>query len=323
MPDLPRFVFLVHALSPLHRGAMGVPRGKLGLVLHHRDGTDPTDTTTLCHLRLDGVVEGSVIGIPLTPAQMLADPQRALDRMIAAVEGLEGVQAVGLGSLCAVIAGRGEELARQVTVPITTGAAATAWALAENTMALQPEGTIGIIGSRGPVGRSVAEILVESGASVLVDSKRTGRSLSIPHADGPEAVAQACGVVVGAGPTGASLDPAALQPGATLVDVAIPATIKGRVPAGVRVLSGEALAMPAGWRRGFWGSAYHLLAGYGFSQVYACLIEPLVMAATGRATPLALGRRVSRESVRDFGDAASALGFAPRQVSEHGLSRWF
>ena len=294
----------------------------MGLIFHQRDGSAPEDISTLCHFTLAGVAEGVVIGIPLTPAQMLADQELALDRMTTAVESLEGVAAVGLGSLCAVIAGRGEALAERVSVPITTGAAATAWALSENTLALEPDGLVGIIGSRGPVGRVVSEILSEAGIDILIDSKRTGRALKVTHAESAEAVAQQCSVVVGAGPTGASLDPAALQPGATLVDVAIPGTIKGRIPKGVRVLSGEAVLPPTGWNRGFWGSAYHLLAGYGYSQVYACLLEPLVMAAIGRQEPLALGRRVSAEQVRDFGQAATALGFSPRLIADHGFARW-
>jgi predicted amino acid dehydrogenase len=319
---LPRFAFLVHALSALHRGAMGVRQGRLGLILQQRDGSAVEDITPLCHLSLAGVAEGVVIGIPMTPEQMLADQELALSRMEAAVASLDGVAAVGLGSLCAVVAGRGEALSERVGVPITTGAAATAWALSENTLALKPEGLVGIIGSRGPVGGAVAEILSAAGVSVLVDSRRTGRALRVPHADSPEALAEVCDVLVGAGPTGASLESAALRPGMTVVDVAIPATIKGRAVGGVRVLSGEAVTPPPGWTRGFWGSAYHLLAGYGLSQVYACLLEPLVMAAVGQTEPLALGRQVSVEAVRRFGASASELGFVPCHVSDHGLSRW-
>ncbi len=321
-PALPRFAFLVHALSRFHRGAMGVPQGRLGLIFHRRDGSAVEDISTLCRFQLAGVAEGVVVGIPLTPEQMLTDQDLALERMVAAVASLDGVAAVGLGSLCAVIAGRGEALAERVSVPITTGAAATAWALSENTLALRPEGQVGIIGSRGPVGRVVSEILAAAGVSILVDSKRTGRSLKVPHADSPEAVAAACDVVVGAGPTGATLDPAALRPGATVVDVAIPATIRGAIPAGVRVLSGEAVTPAPGWTRGFWGSAYHLLAGYGYSQVYACLLEPLVLAASGQTEPLAQGRRVSAVAVARFGTAARAMGFSPCHVADHGLSRW-
>ncbi|MEC7946530.1 MAG: hypothetical protein VX265_03120, partial [Myxococcota bacterium] len=47
-------------------------------------------------------------------------------------------------------------------------------------------------------------------------------------------------------------------------------------------------------------------------QVYACLIEPLVMAAQGRREPYSLGRQLDPDDVVRFGEAASAYGFAPR-----------
>ncbi len=114
-----------------------------------------------------------------------------------------------------------------------------------------------------------------------------------------------------AGPTGGTLDPAVLEPGAVVVDVAIPGTLRGR-RRDVRVYAGEAVALPPGWDRGGWGHLFHLLAGYGPWQVFACLVEPLVLAVEGRRRPYALGRRVEPEDVRAFGRAAEALGFRPR-----------
>jgi predicted amino acid dehydrogenase len=55
-----------------------------------------------------------------------------------------------------------------------------------------------------------------------------------------------------------------------------------------------------------------VLAGYGPQQVYACLIEPLVLAVEGRAAPYALGRKLEAATVRQFAAQAEALGFQPR-----------
>ena len=94
----------------------GVRNLRLGLVLRQRDGTSPFDIGPLCRLGLPGVSEGLVMGIPLTPDQMLADQDRALVRLERAarlcMEADPELGAVGLGSLCAVVAGRGEALAR-------------------------------------------------------------------------------------------------------------------------------------------------------------------------------------------------------------------
>ena len=320
-----RFGFIVHALSPLHRAAIGVRAGNLQMALWRDDGVDPDGITRLCTLRLGDIV-GEVVAIPLTPDQMLADQQQALVRMVQAVESLGPVDAVGLGSLCAVVAGRGEALAEWVDIPITTGGAATAWALAENTLAATTNiaGPAAVIGARSPVGQAVCRILADSGRTVHTDSKRAARK--IDGAVGfkePTAAAEGCPIIVGAGPTGGTLPAAAVSAGATIVDVAIPGTIVGKLPAGCRVLSGEAMLTPRGWQARGWGRLYHLLAGYGLSQIYACLAEPLVMAALGRTAPMALGRRVSVDDVRLFGETARELGFSPVLLPEHGLQRWF
>jgi predicted amino acid dehydrogenase len=319
------FGFVVHALSPLHRAAIGVRGSNLRMALWRDDGVEPDGISSLCTLKL-GDITGEVIAIPLTPEQLLSDQQRALVRMVQAIEQLEPVDAVGLGSLCAVVAGRGEAVAEWVTPPVTTGGAATAWALSENARAViatQPPGPVALIGARSPVGQAVARILASDGVSLRLDSARAARG--IDGARGfktPEAAAEGCPIIVGAGPTGGTLAAAAVQPGTIVVDVAIPATIRGRLPAGVRVLSGEAMKTPPGWQAGGWGRAYHLLAGYGLSQVYACLAEPLVMASLKRREPLALGRKVALPDVRLFGEEATRLGFAPILLAEHGWKRW-
>lgn len=300
-------------------------------MLAYRDGTDPGDVSPLCRLGLEGVAEGVIVGIPMTPAQMLEDQERALTRMIRAVAVAGDVRAVGLGSLCAVVASRGEALAERVPMPVTTGAAATAWALWQNVRAVHAlrGGPVAIVGASGAVGGAVAALLAEEGVPLRLDHPRAARNLA--EAQGFSSPAEAvagCGLIVGAGPTGATLPAAAVSPGAIVVDVALPATILGRTPRGVRVLAGEAVSLPAGWRRDGWGQLYHLLAGYGPWQVFACLVEPLILAASGRDAPFALGRRVDPLTVRAFGEAAAALGFQPRlargwtKISQATLRSW-
>lgn len=313
----PRFAFLVHALSGPHQRILGLRHFTPGLALGRRDGTSPHDLGEIARVGLRNLVDGVVIDVPMTPEQMLADQGRALARMERAVRALQRagpVQAVGLGSLCAVVAGRGEALAERVDVPITTGGAATAWSLLENTRAVlaRRPGPVAVLGARSPVGRAVAALLSADGVPVVVDNKRAARGLAVEVATSPEEAARACPVVVGAGPTGGTLDPAALRPDAVLVDVAIPATPSGAVAPGVRCFAGEAVRVPPTWTRGGWGRIYQVIAGYGPFQVYACLIEPLVMAAQGRTRPYALGRSLDPDDVARFGEAATAYGFTPR-----------
>ena len=294
---------------------MGVRSANVELALGFDDGQGFEGVAEVCRLRLGDVAEGVVMGIPMDPHQLLEDQERALARMERAVALAGRLDAVGLGSLCAVVAGRGQGLAERVTPPVTTGAAATAWALWRNTHTLleaQPGACVAIVGSAGPVGSAVAALLRSDGVSVRVDHARTARRLGLEKLAGVEEAVAGAQIVVGAGPTGASLPAEAVRPGAVLIDVAIPDTLVGRPAPGVRVFAGEAVVPPAEWHAGGWGRVYQVLAGYGPTQVYACLIEPLVVAVDGRSEPYAQGRRLKPDTVLAFGEAAEALGFRPR-----------
>jgi len=273
-----------------------------------------------------------VVALPLGPEQMLTDQARALSMMEQAVElaGQDGpLDAVGLGSLCAVVASRGVALAEKLPMPVTNGGAATAWALLENTLAVWRHvgGPVAVIGASAPVGGVVAALLHAQGIPVVVSGRRAARGLDVRRCASPEEAVAACRVVVGAGPTGGNVTAAAAAPGTVVVDVALPGTLRGRIPRGVRVLAGEAVSLPPTWRRGFWGWLYHVLAGYGPTQAFACLIEPLVLAVQGRREPFSLGRRLGEADVRALGEGAARLGFVPRlssgwrQVSVASLPR--
>ena len=77
--------------------------------------------------------------------------------------------------------------------------------------------------------------------------------------------------------------------------------------------------MPDAWRRGVWGRVYHLVSGYGYRTVLACLVEPVVMAANHRTVPYGQGRSLDVADVLDFGKQAAKLGFHPTLSSEFWL----
>ena len=313
-----RFAFLVHPLTRLQSGVVGVRRLNWGMVF----GASGKGAASgkLCDLWVDGLVHGEVVAVPWNPVELLSDQDGAVDAMVAAVENLEDVSAVGLGSLLAVVGSRGEALAERVSVPVTTGGAATAWAAIGNAeVVAKTRGCdkVSVLGFGGAVGRVVAEGLSAKGFEVIVGGK--GRRLEREAAKigvelvTPEIAAGASQVVVGASTTGGILDADVLQEGAVLLDVALPPTLrKGRLPRGARVLSGEAVTLPEGWKRGFWGTLYHWISGYGSDQIFACLAEPMVMSVMERTEPFSLGRRVSLGDVEEFADAVTCLGLSPR-----------
>lgn len=274
----------------------------------------------ICHLRMEGVAEGRVMSVPWMPEELISDQSSAVDAMAEAVEALGEVDAVGLGSLLAVVGSRGQALASRTSVPVTSGAAATTWAALQNTLrVLEKTGQqkVALVGFSGTVGEALAAALAESGVAVTVGGvggalKRRARALGMDMVEVEEAVREHQ-VVVGAGTTGEVIDPRWLRPQTALLDVALPSSLKpGPRPKGLLVLAAEAMELPEGWSRGFWGRVYHLLAGYGPSQVFACLAEPMVMAAQGRTQPYAQGRRLPLEQVHAFGAAALEMGLSAR-----------
>ena len=312
---VPRFCFVVHALSRVHRGIMGVPSARMGLIGQWNAGTGPEDVVPVCEFHLRGVADGVVVGVPMTPEDMLADQDRAVDRMQRAVNLAGPVSAVGLGSLCAVVGGRGDALAERLSVPVTNGGAATAWALLQNVRmvcAARGSADVAIVGSRSPVGQAVMRWLLDDGIRVIVDHPRAARGHDAIACRSAMEAASRAPIVVGAGPTGGTVPSDCLRPGTVVVDVAIPGTVTGRIDPSVRVLAGEAVSLPVGWEKGFWGQLYHVLSGYGPRQVFACLIEPLVLACSGRTRPYSIGRRLDAADVAAFGSAAAELGFEPR-----------
>ena len=223
------FAFLVHPLTPFQRRVMGVRRAHFGAAIGLK--SPDLQAGDLCRFEVGETLEGRVIALPLLPDTLLDDQGGAVEAMKQVTDALEGVQAVGLGSLLAVVGGRGEELARRVEVPITTGAAATAWAAAGNALEVarsKGEERVAVLGFGGAVGEAVARVLVRDGLEVLavgtgMAPQRRAAELGISLCS-VEAALDATRVVVGAATSGGSLSPDSLQPETVLVDVALPST---------------------------------------------------------------------------------------------------
>ena len=331
---LARFVFLVHPFTSGVRRVAALRTARPGLAFGRNPRVTEDDARQVARLVVEagpGLVEGVIVTVPLLPHELIDDQERALLLMRAALSRAGGaVDVVGLGSLLAVVAGRGVGLQRHIWQPVTTGAAATAWAAAENARAaarargVWPHGPVAVLGYGGTVGEAVASLLLSDGAERLQvvargPVARRAKRAGLQVFEEAEAAVAGCSVVVGAATTGGVLSARALDPRCVLVDVAIPRTLSGRPLQGQRVLSGEALLPPSSYRRGRWGSLYHVLAGYGPRHLFACLAEPMLMALEGRREPYAQGRRVTSQALRDIRRAGRRWGFSP-VLARHGAS---
>ena len=274
-----------------------------------------SEIATLCRFRWEDKIEGIVMSIPLLPDEMIENQEYALSLLHRAYRiGLAeygNIDAVGLGSLCSVIASRGVELQRRIPVPVTTGNAATAWCMYAHVQQKVINDPIAVLGSLSPVGQVLCRLLHQNGYEIYVDKKRAAKKYGWNYGT-PEEIVQGASLVLGCGPTGPVLDGEALEPNAEVIDVALPGSIRGVVHN--MVYQGEGMSMPDSWKRGFWGPLYHIVSGYGWNTVLACLIEPLIVVSLERNKGLALGSRIEPQAVLDFGAEAKRLGFEAKLI---------
>lgn len=319
-----RFAFAIHPLVGWQRRLLGVRHRDLELLRG-----EPTDRVRkVARLTVDtavGPVQGFIIGVPDLPGDLVQDQTRALGLQLEAARLARdlGATVLGLGSALAVVAGRGEALADEIDLPVTTGHASAAWACAELTRQTAGDEPIGVLGFSGTVGDAVAARLSTT-HTVLVEAKgraaRRAGTLGVEATTREDLLAR-CAVVVGAGTTGPSLGPDALRPGTVLVDLANPPTLHpGPRPVGVVELAGETLDWPGRVHGRFWGRLWRRFAGYEGGTAYACLAEPIAAAALD-TPPWSRGRRLSPDAVQAAGDALTRVGFRPRLMARRGTSR--
>lgn len=340
-----RFGFVVHPLFPSQRVLMAIRTLSPSLLAGAGSGTPVVARFPRVASPAGPAVDGIVRAAPLLPAAMLAEQEAAVERIAAAASALaaDGASVVGLGALCAVVGSRGEEVARRVSVPVTTGVSYTAFAAAR-TLDRVAEALgetlagrrVAIAGMPGALAVAVAELVARRGARVvLLDGPAKARERLAaklrslherrePRAAGsglPSAevaadaasAAREADFLVGASSTGGALDPAWLRRGSVVIDVAEPRDLpraEAHLP-GRLVVDGENVSLPSSSRGGFgfWTAIYNWLIGQRHGIVYACFAEPIVLALEGKGESFSLGKEIPAEKAEEIGRLGEKHGF--------------
>ncbi len=346
-----RFTFLVHPLGEWQLRFIGA-RQLSGRILTARFGE--LEWASFEHqyihpitrfprlVSADGpVCSGQVVGIPTMPEVMLAEQSQTVDMLEEAVERFgQDSDLIGLGALCAIIGSRGQELARRLDRPVTTGNSLTCWTAAQTTEYLLTllsrsrrfNPRILLVGLPGTMAWGLLEVLLGRGLPVEVFHSRFPKAVErrlgkletkhgttiTRHNDLDEAL-RAKGLVVGAGSIGGELAEADLRPGTVVVDVARPldTTAAQRMRPDLLVLEGEMISLPRatgdGWRT-FWSTIYNMVVGQVDSRVFACLAEPMVLCMEGMAESFSLGRNLDPTRVEEIGQIAQSHGFGVHEL---------
>lgn len=270
-----------------------------------------------------------LIGVPMLPDQIRAEPARAVERAVQAADLAAnlGARVMGLGAFWSVVGNKGVEVQARSRIPITNGGAYTAGttkaAIPKVLARLRARGvdpataTAAVVGANGVVGFGICRTIVEQvGRLVMVgtDQERLDKSKAVLQRRFPSAtieVTTSLDALRGADvvfTATSSPEPVVLprhvKPGALLFDLGRPPDVDpavANVP-GVESVLGGVVRLP-GDPRG------QLDLGYGGGLVPACLAETVILALDGDFSRTSLGDRTKAENVDYFVRRAEEIGF--------------
>lgn len=266
-------------------------------------------------------IQGRIYEIPQSPAEILADPDTALQCVLEALALADewGASVAGLGALTGVLGGSGQSLDEQSSLAVTTGNCLTSYAAFQDILSVTEElgiplsrETVAVVGVPGSVATAVARLLSPHAGGLLlvgrVDSprlRRIGQELGAEVCADLSVAIQQARLIVTATSSGHCLDPRRLTPGSIVWDVAVPADVQMEHLSrdDVLVLSSGLSVLPRELQRS--GSFLWLSRGI----IPSCLGETLLLAWERRAESLSIGRQLDLDRIQDIGQIARSHGF--------------
>lgn len=286
-----------------------------------------SEISGICSAATGAHLRGWFVACPLTPRLMLKLPPAIVYRKIIQTGRLAerlGAQILGLGAFTSVVGDGGKTVARELSIPVTTGDSYTVamavrairQAARRMDITLQ-QSTLAVVGATGTIGsvcaqmlapdvrrtilvgrneerlRATADNLVECGAQ---DVHTTTDMRRISQAECVITVSNALEAIVG---------PEHLRRGAVVCDVARPRDVSRQVAqkrGDVLVIEGGMVRVPGTVDFGF---------DFGFpaGMAYACMAETMVLALDDRFQSFSLGKQVQLAQVRAIDKMAAKHGF--------------
>lgn len=270
-----------------------------------------------------------LIGVPLLPDQIRAQPELAVRRAVQAAHLAEslGATVIGLGAYWSVVGDKGREVAVRSRIAVTNGGAYTAgtvrMAVPLILDRLRARGgdparaTVAVVGANGVVGFGICRQVaghVRRLIMVGTDQTRLERSrellqgrhpgLQIEATTAYDALRDADAIFTATSAPGPVIFPQHVREGCLLIDLGRPPDVHDAVKdlPGVEVIPGGVIRLPGAPRA-------RLDLGYGPGLVPACLAEALIIALDGAHDRASLGDRTRSEHIDYFVARGAALGF--------------
>ncbi|HEX6247083.1 MAG TPA: dehydrogenase [Nocardioidaceae bacterium] len=331
-----RFAFVIHPLSqqyfrnvePLGTIAKIAPSQVMDVVEKAMAYAPPFTYSHVTGIKspTGAQAEGWLITVGGTPKELMAhSPEFTYARLLAAADLARslGAQVMGLGAFTKVVGDAGVTVAKQASLPVTTGnsysASAALWAaheaidrlgLAEVDDRGRIRGNAMVVGATGSIGSVCARLLALASDELWLVSPETAKLLALKEeieAENPRAEIHVATtpdghlgdmdmiVTATSGAGKRVLDIMAVKPGCVITDVARPLDLSAedvaKRPDVLVVESGE-IELP--------GDAKMRSIGLPPGVVYACLAETVVLALEGRFETYTVGRDIEWEKVKEI-----------------------
>jgi predicted amino acid dehydrogenase len=274
-------------------------------------------------------IRGWFVACPYTPARMLALPEKTVYRKIVQTGRLAeklGARVLGLGAFTSVIGDAGLTVAKNLSIPVTTGdsytVAVAVEAVRQGAQAMNiPLGsaTAAVVGATGAIGSVAAELIARDVARLWLIGRpgrepalerlrgrlRAGTRCEVGIASEMAPLAQADLILTVTSAVGSVIQPQHLRPGAVVCDVARPRDVSAQVAAerdDVLVIDGGMVVVPG-------EVDFHFNFGFPPGLAYACMAETMALALDGRFESYTLGKHISVEQVETIAAICARHGF--------------
>lgn len=272
--------------------------------------------------------EGWFIACPLTARMMMSLPiPYVLNKIIQGGRIAEklGAGILGLGAFTKIVGDAGITVAKNLTIPVTTGNSYTVATAIESVREaarmmghdLKKAGVV-ILGATGSIGRVCAMILAREVKSMTLVARNerkledlaakilydTGLAVKI-MSDSKKALRAGDIIVTVTSALDTLIEPEDLRPGAVVCDVARPRDVSQRVAEArddVLVIEGGVVEVPG-------DIEFNLNFGFPPKMAYACMAETMILALEKRYESFTLGRELDIEKVEEIAALAKKHGF--------------
>lgn len=272
-------------------------------------------------------VTGWFVACPLTPQRMMSLPPNIVYRKIIQTGKLAerlGAQMLGLGAFTSVVGDGGITIAKNLSIPVTTGdsytiaVAVQAIEQAADLMGIPlQQSTAAVVGATGSIGSLCAQLL----AGRVKEMVLIGRNLEklqpirqqVEQAGCPavitttdmEQLTKANLIISVTSAIDTIIEPRHLSQGAVICDVARPRDVSRQVVEerdDVLVIEGGMVEVPGPVDFGF---------NFGFppKMAYACMAETIALTLDGRFESFTLGKNIQLSQVHTIDKIATRHGF--------------